>query len=130
VKKLGATILIFIYLASSAGATLNFHYCMGRLSSWGIHDHQDHKCAVCGMEKKDQDGCCRDKYKKFQVDKAHQAADFAFEIPKIVPEKSFCHSFTVPEPLALAETGVSYAAHAPPLRQPAPFFILNCVFLI
>jgi hypothetical protein len=43
-KKALATILAVIYLSTSIGATVHFHYCMGKLASWGLTDQ--HSSAV------------------------------------------------------------------------------------
>ena len=35
-KKLLITILALVYLTVSSGATVNLHYCMGKLMSWDL----------------------------------------------------------------------------------------------
>ena len=48
-KKVLAIILAFVYLTSSMGATVHLHYCMGKLASWSLIDHESKNCAECGM---------------------------------------------------------------------------------
>ena len=66
-KKFLTTILALVYLATSTGATIHLHYCMGRLFSWSLVDKDSKTCGQCGMPKsgKDahclsfKDGCCK-----------------------------------------------------------------------
>ena len=51
-KKFLTSILAFLYLSTSMGATIHLHYCMGKLASWGLIDHERKNCAQCGMIKK------------------------------------------------------------------------------
>ncbi len=51
-KKVLTTILAFVYLSTSMGATIHLHYCMGKLASWGLIDHESKNCTKCGMVKK------------------------------------------------------------------------------
>ena len=75
-KKLLATILAFVYLCTSMGATIHLHYCMGKLASWGLIDHESKTCAQCGMIKKipasqnmtAKMDCCRDEHKQIKTD--------------------------------------------------------------
>src|SRR5450755_4151392 len=77
-KKVLATILVFIYLSTSMGATIHLHYCMGKLASWGLIDHESKNCAACGMVKKTSTSsqcmsakmdCCKDEHKQIKTDK-------------------------------------------------------------
>jgi|SRR5580693_8693558 hypothetical protein len=79
-KKVLATILAFVYLSSSMGATIHLHYCMGKLASWSLVNHERKNCERCGMVKKttssqnmaDNKDCCRDEYKQIKTDKDQQ----------------------------------------------------------
>ena len=76
-KKVLATILAIFYLSTSMGATIHFHYCMGRLVTWGLHDQDGKACAFCGMPEKIVDGqcaigsngCCHDEHKQIRNDR-------------------------------------------------------------
>ena len=76
-KKVLATILALVYLSSSMGATIHLHYCMGKLASWGLIDHERKNCPQCGMVKKTSSSqcmaakmdCCRDEHKQIKTDK-------------------------------------------------------------
>ncbi len=43
-KKVLTTILAFVYLSTSMGATIHLHYCMGKLASWSLIDHESKNC--------------------------------------------------------------------------------------
>lgn len=59
-KRAFATILAVFYLASSIGATVNLHYCMGEFVSFSLFGEQTGKCGKCGMETHSEDnGCCK-----------------------------------------------------------------------
>ena len=64
-KKLFFILLSLNYLASSAGATVQLHYCMDKLVGTGMHDTESDKCGKCGMEK--QEGCCKDESKQIKI---------------------------------------------------------------
>ncbi len=57
-KKIFATILAFVYITTSIGATVHFHYCMDKLASWGFSDEQNGACSFCGMAKARDNGHC------------------------------------------------------------------------
>lgn len=62
-KKIFLLILCFTYLATSSGASIYLHECMGKLAAvdLGINNEKDNSCDKCHMPKKKQDGCCQDK---------------------------------------------------------------------
>jgi hypothetical protein len=51
-KKVLVTILAFVYLTISSGASINIHYCMEKLMNWDLTNKQNiqSKCSICGME--------------------------------------------------------------------------------
>ena len=61
VKKLIVAIVVFLYITTSVDATVNMHYCMGKLADWNIGYKQSKSCGLCGMEKstKKSNGCCK-----------------------------------------------------------------------
>src|SRR5450432_3882623 len=85
-KKVLATILAFVYLSSSMGATIHLHYCMGKLASWGLIDHESKSCAQCGMTKRSpasqcmaaKMNCCKDEHKQIKTDKDQKLSPSEF----------------------------------------------------
>jgi hypothetical protein len=74
-KKFLFFILAVFYLGTSVGATVNLHYCMGRLVNWDLSVKETHTCGKCGMEKvkAKKNGCCEDKHHVLQVEKDQKA---------------------------------------------------------
>lgn len=131
-KKISVVILALVYFATSTGATLSMHYCMGKLADWELGQNKSKTCAFCGMEKGDENdnGCCKDEQKfiknntdqKF-VESANHALKFpaVSELP-IYPSFTFIHSVSVKER--------NPVSHAPPRCKGLPIFIRNKTFLI
>lgn len=82
-KKLLITITALVYLTVSSGATVNLHYCMGKLMSWDLYTTTKSKCGSCGMEKNGHKGCCNDDQKTLKVDKDQKISEPAFQLYSI-----------------------------------------------
>lgn len=137
-KKFLTTILALVYLATSTGATVHLHYCMGKLFSWSLVDKDNQNCGECGMPKngKDghcmsfKDGCCKDKAAHFQLDKDQKATEAAYSFSAL----SFA---ALPAATAMLHDHftVSYITgyptiNAPPEPGKIPVFVRNCTFRI
>ena len=139
-KKFLVSILTFLYLSSSIGATVHMHYCMDKLVSWGFSQKETNKkaCDFCGMAKKPSgdhcvkatSGCCKDKQKLVKLESDQKVSLFEYSFVKY-----FDGPFFYP-----IETGSVYktfspvleypTTHAPPFKEKVPVFIRNCVFRI
>lgn len=138
-KKVLATILAVIYLSTSIGATVHFHYCMGKLVSWGLMEQKGKRCTFCGMPKKvttkhcmvTKKGCCKDEYKQIitgKDQKVVQSALKALEFPPAIDAVNhpvqqqyfYSYSFIIEYP----------TANAPPGIGNVPVFILHRNFRI
>ena len=123
-KKVFATILALIYFITSTGATVNIHYCMGKL--YAVDLVATTKCGKCGMEN-DKGGCCKDEIKTVKLNDSHQpaTAQIAFTAPVAV-----IHNY--PSPLAFADAIVIPKAatknNSPPGSSGTSRCVLNCVF--
>src|SRR5438034_6651571 len=82
-KKLLITITALVYLTVSSGATVNLHYCMGKLMSWDLSSNSKSKCGSCGMEKSGHKGCCNDEQKTLKVDKDQKVSGSVFQFLSI-----------------------------------------------
>lgn len=138
VKKFFATILAVVYLSTSMGATVHLHYCMGKLFSWGLTDHDTQNCGQCGMPKntKDghcmaiKDGCCKDKQAVVKLDKDQKTSEFAYKfqnpafeaipVSPVQPVSTYIVSYITGYP----------TTNAPPDRGKVPVFLRNCNFRI
>jgi hypothetical protein len=131
-KKLITAILAVIYLVTSTGATLRFHYCMGELVGWGFGSKEAAHCAGCGMSKKETDskGCCKDQHKFFKNDSDQKTTDVSLQQLEL-PATGL--------PVAIIENPSSYftfisedypVSNAPPRSHGIAVYILNRTFLI
>ena len=62
-KKFFLLILTFAYLASSTGATIYIHQCMGKTIGWDVNIESGNSCSNCGMHKNLPKDCCNDHVK-------------------------------------------------------------------
>jgi len=62
-KKFFLLILTFAYLASSTGATVYIHQCMGKIIAWDLNINSENCCANCGNNKDVPKKCCNDQVK-------------------------------------------------------------------
>ena len=88
-KKFSATILAILYLSTSMGATVNLHYCMGKLVDWSVWHSSNTKCGNCGMKKSHDsmgDGCCKDEYKQIKNDKDQKLSENSTQLSKTIIE--------------------------------------------
>jgi hypothetical protein len=132
-KRFLATILAFIYISTSMGATIHLHYCMGKLASWGLINHENNSCEQCGMVLKKgpfqnietKKSCCKDEHKqiktgvdqKFSPSEVYKLGDFskAIAINEVATQNLDFFSFLVAYP----------KSHAPPLISEVPLFIIH-----
>jgi hypothetical protein len=130
VKKFLAAILCVVYATASSGATLNFHYCMGKFIGMDVTAPISAKCRKCGMTKENKKGCCNDKHATFSLQKDQLASHinnpsnnfFVYlHQPILSSESSF---------LIFSADNNTRPTHSPPLIQPVSAFILHCVFRI
>lgn len=130
VKKFLAVMLCVVYATASSGATLNFHYCMGKFIGLDVTAPISAKCSNCGMTKENRKGCCNDKHATFSLQKDQLASHinnlsnnfFVYlSHTNLSLENSFLIFFT---------DNNTRTTHSPPLIQPVSAFILHGVFRI
>jgi hypothetical protein len=131
-KKVLTCILAFLYLSTSMGATIHLHYCMGKLASWGLIDHESKNCIQCGMVKKTSSAhcmaakmdCCKDEHKQIKTDKDQKL--FPSEFFKY---NEFSQAISLNEPALQGVRALSVSigypnTNAPPLSDKLPLFVL------
>jgi len=130
-KRAFATILAVFYLASSIGATINLHYCMGEFVSFSLFGEETGKCGKCGMDHHPQgNGCCKDVPIVIESNDQHLPGQISHDIlTSFIP---IIHTIHYPCNESLTtqtiEPAVS-AAHSPPFKD-LPAFIRFHSFLI
>ena len=137
-KKLVTTILAFVYLSTSMGATIHLHYCMGKLFSWSLFDKETRVCDQCGMVKSSKndhqtsfkEGCCKDKHTHIQLDKDQKATENDYSFPAFSVATLPVAMTQLPDHFVAAYIIGYPTANAPPEPDKVPVFIRNCTFRI
>ena len=128
-KKILVAILAVLYLATSTGATIHLHYCMGKLTSWGLlHSKDKDDCSVCGMTKKK--GCCEDKHQTLKIDQQYNFTSASISIPKIANLVSSHYMVEPSFTIRSTEIIFSSSSNSPPGKTKIPLFIRNSVYRI
>jgi len=137
-KKFLSGILAIFYLSTSMGASIHMHYCMGKLISWGLVNHESRNCEYCGMPKFSaaggnqiaKKGCCSDEHKQLKTDKDQKLPFGEFEFLKQIPDvlSLQLNSLSIhPVSSGIINRPV---ANAPPDTPKLPLFIRFCNFRI
>jgi hypothetical protein len=137
-KKCLAAILAVLYLSTSLGATVHWHYCMGRLVGWGLVDREAKECMSCGMpvQQAFDEGvvttksCCQDVHKQIKNEKDQKPGQSSPELAKLTPvavllshriwQAPFINTLKVGHP----------AINGPPRVDEVPVFLRNSNFRI
>jgi hypothetical protein len=136
-KRIVAGILALLYLSTSLGATVHLHYCMGKLLSWGLVNHESKDCGFCGMPKKAdsnhcvsaKQGCCKDEQK--QLKSGGDQKIFSSELQfKAFPQGYFISRPIHPDFLISSFVLTYPSTHAPPLSGEVAIFLLKRSFRI
>ena len=136
-KRFVASILAVLYLSTSMGATVHFHYCMNRLVGWGLVDGESKFCESCGMAKKTvMDGCsvgmkdcCHDEHKQFQSDRAQKPVQSWVEW-NLTPAVTVPAYIEWNEPVVVSPSQVHPLGNGPPIEGKVPVFLRNSTFRI
>jgi hypothetical protein len=137
-KKFFATILAFVYLSASMGATIHFHYCMSKFVSWSLSDRESKTCANCGMQKNTQNpnslsaksNCCHDEVKQVKTDKDQKIPQTDLQFSKIFAEAFSVHNPALSDNLFSSLAVAFPNSNAPPIESKNRIFILNRNFRI
>jgi hypothetical protein len=136
-KRVIAFILAVLYLSTSMGATVHFHYCMNRLVGWGLADGESKFCESCGMAKKavtdgcsvGMKGCCHDEHKHLQSDRAQKPAQSWVEW-NLTPVLAVLPYIGWNELAAVIPSLARPVANGPPIGGKVPVFLRNSNFRI
>ncbi len=131
-KKFIVTILALIYLGTSTGATINLHYCMGKLADWGIGHNESKTCGQCGMEKTDEkdNGCCKDEHKFVKNTADQKTAEASLQLMQVVATSLPVSFIEIPAVGFTSVTEENPLTNAPPRSYAVAVYIRNCVFII
>ena len=131
-KKFLVLILTFAYIASTSGATVYLHYCMGKMVEWNVMGNEKDKCPNCGMDKskKDSKGCCKDEHKQLKVTNHHSIVENAFQGMQLVALALPVSDFEIPAIAFSSITEENPTSNAPPRSSSIAIYKRNGVFRI
>lgn len=127
------TFLVVLYLGSSSGFAMHFHYCMDELIETSLVETELEDCDNCGMEKSStyDNGCCKEEYKQLKVDTNESIEDFTLQIIQTLGTSLPSATFEIPSFLQLATSAADYPlVNSPPEKTKIPVYLRNCVFRI
>ena len=129
-RKLITTILAFFYLFSATGINVHMHYCMDKLTGWGVANTDSVVCMFCGMEKTEKDGgCCKDESRLVKSTGDQQVTEASIQLMQKVSDALPASIIEIPGISILFTSPDSYV-HTPPRSAGVAVYILNCVFRI
>lgn len=128
-KKILVAIVLFTYAFAASGASVELHYCMGKLIGWDFDYGSKNDCRNCGMKTKPAKNCCDNKQIQAKVDKDQQAA--YNNIPLTNDYIAIIHVYTNIEDLLFNAKTIAYPSiHGPPLINHTSIYLFNCNFRI
>ena len=132
-KKVFTAILALLYLCSATGASLEMHYCMGKLANWSLTHQSSKTCHKCGMEKKagKGKGCCKDEQKFVQAGLDQKITENNLQLLQQLSTANLSTSFVdLPVLQFCSITEESPFIKGPPRVPDLPVYLRNCSFLI
>jgi hypothetical protein len=128
-KKILVVILLVTYAFASSGASVDLHYCMGKLIGWDFDYASKNDCRNCGMQTKPDKGCCDNKQINPKIDKEQQAAyntiSLNNDLVAILPDYSILN-----DALFTSSTIANPSIHGPPLITSGALYLFHCNFRI
>ncbi len=105
------------------GVIVNYHYCMGKLSSVQLKLVADEGCG-CGSKKKMK--CCNDEIKIFKISDKQQlaVADLKFAQSDMIIQPFFVVNDVIND----EHSFIALHYNSPPLQKSNEVFLYNCVF--
>ena len=121
-------IIAVLYLGVSSGATVNLHYCMGKLVSWDLSGDRNDKCPDCGMKKTGRN-CCNDQHKLIKVSDDQKVSDMAYQLAQVAAIAPIRY-IELPALPVVSIAVQNPSTHAPPRSGKVTLYLRNCTFLI
>ena len=131
-KKFITSILAVLYLASSSGATIHMHYCMGKLANWSLSNSELKTCPSCGMEKSHEsdNGCCKDEQKFLKDNSAQKLTESNLQMLQLLSVAIPASFIELPAIEFPSVTEENPGSHAPPRTHGVLLYLFKRSFLI
>lgn len=132
-KKFIVCILAFLYIASSTGATIHMHYCMGKLVEKGLWHGNAKKCGSCSA--KDNNSacnkkCCKDEHKLVKLDKDQKTAESVIQLLAFASLAAPVNFTEIPQVQIASNTQEYPVNNGPPGSYKVQPYIFLCTFRI
>ncbi len=125
------TILALVYLASSTGAVMHLHYCMGKLAETSFSKNNNATCGKCGMKtSKKKGGCCKDESKFIKNEQDQKLSLTQFEFQQQAIALLPIATCVLPEAKLSNQLLITNAPNAPPDIHAPSVYLRVCSFLI
>ena len=131
-KKPLLSILVFLYMFASTGATVNLHYCMGKLVDKDLWQNEQSTCGKCGMDKSEKTGkdCCKDEHKHVKIGNDHIPAGINLQEIQLAAAILPVSLIEAPAIALTSVTEENPRSNAPPRSADIALYKRNCVFRI
>lgn len=131
-KRMFATILLLCYLAVSAVANMQAHYCMGKLIKLSLTQANESHCSNCGMDKKTalRKNCCQESEHKVSTDQAQTAKGFAFNFQVFVATLVKTDHFEALDRFSTKLVQLYHIRASASHQKPTALHVLNCNYRI
>lgn len=129
-KKFIFLLATLAYFASTSGATIYFHECMGKVIDVNFKPNERNECFNCGMHKNAAGDCCNDHVKVLKIQNDNQLpVSFLknLQAPLIALPATF---FISPDESIGGKNRSTPLSYTPPRSNELSYCILYCTFLI
>jgi hypothetical protein len=129
-KKFLLFILTLAYVASSSGAIIYIHQCMGKRIAWDIIENEGNSCTKCGTHKNAPNDCCKDHVKVLKIHNDQNLPNAW--LSKIILHDAFpVDYFSFSSFALITNENKTAESYTPPHRSSKiNYCILYCTFLI
>lgn len=128
-QKFFSFLLLLIYTCVSTGFAVSTHYCMDKKASVELGAAHKDVCDVCGMNKTENNGCCRDEIKVVKLQQDTQLAKVLMPSVQLSLPIAFLSNYLVSPFYNFIENSITATFQPPPLLHD-DIYIENRVFRI
>ncbi len=130
-KKFLLGILTIFYFGVSTGATMQVHYCMGKIIDFDLVNKDSDHCHKCGMKKTNgTKGCCHDEQTVIKITSDQNSTDAAYQSVQLTSVAVLKHYEELPAILVSSLTENNTVTNFLFRDSGVAVYIRNCVFRI
>ena len=130
-KKFLLGILTIFYFGVSTGATLQVHYCMGKMVDVNFVNKDSSHCHKCGMTKMNgKKGCCHDEQKVIKITSDQNSTEAAYQMVQLPSVAIIKHYAELQAILVSSFTENNTSSNSLFRDSQAAVYLRNCDFRI